>query len=57
MITINDLHIQFRNETGFGVDKDTVGYYKWIENLYLDKLNEEMKLNEKITNFMLQDGE
>ena len=57
MITINDLHIQFRNETGMGVDKDTVDYYKWLENLYLDKLNEEQELNDKLTEFMLQDGE
>jgi len=57
MITINDLYIQFRNETGMSVDKDTVGYYKWIENLYLDKLNEEKELNDKLTEFMLQDEE
>lgn len=56
-VTQRDLYMQFHNETGNYVENDMKKYYNWLENLYLDKLNEEKELNDKLTEFMLQDGE
>ena len=57
MITREDLKAQFENETKIKVDKDLLSYLFWLEKLYIDKLNEEKELNDKLTEFMLQDGE
>lgn len=57
IITRDKLREQFKNETGFDFAFSPFGYYSWIENLYIDKLNEEKELNDKLTEFMLQDGE
>ena len=57
MITREDLMNQFKGETGFDFNFSPVGYYIWVERLYIDKLKEEKELNDKLTEFMLQDGE
>lgn len=57
MITREDLKNQFENETNIKADKDLISYLLWLEKLYIDKLNEEKELNDKLTEFMLQDGE
>ena len=56
MITKEDLMSQYENEVGFE-NASQLNYFKWIEKLYIDKLNEEQELNDKLTEFMLQDGE
>lgn len=56
MITCSDLRKQYENEIGKEYASEK-GYYNWVEKLYIDKLNEEQELNDKLTEFMLQDGE
>ena len=55
MITKEDLMNQYKNEVG--ENNSYKGYFIWLEKLYLDKLNEEKELNDKLIEFMLQDGE
>lgn len=56
-ITQNDLYMQFHSETGHYAENYPKEYHVWLENIYLSKLNEERELNDKITEFMLQDEE
>ena len=57
MITKEDLRVQFKNETGMKYSFSPFGYFQWLEKMYINKLNEEQELNDKLTEFMLQDGE
>jgi hypothetical protein len=56
MITREDLMQQYENEVGIK-NSSKYNYFQFVEKLYLDKLNEEKELNDKLTEFMLQDGE
>lgn len=56
MITREDLMKQYENEVGIE-NASRLNYFKFVEKLYIDKLNEEKELNDKLTEFMLQDGE
>ena len=56
MITREDLMKQYENEVGIE-NCSQRNYFQWVEKLYIDKLNEEKELNDKLTEFMLQDGE
>lgn len=56
MITREDLMKQYKNEVGIE-NASQLNYFKFVEKLYIDKLNEEKELNDKLIEFMLQDGE
>lgn len=57
MITREDLMNQYANEVGGVNNASQQSYLLWVEKLYLEKLNEEKELNDKLTEFVLQNGE
>lgn len=57
MITREDLMNQYANEVGGVNNASQQSYLLWVEKLYLEKLNEEKELNDKLTEFALQNGE
>lgn len=46
MTTKQDLYLQFHNETGHLVENYKKEYYQWLEDRYLERINEEEKLRE-----------
>lgn len=57
-VTQRELFLQYHRETGYYANEiNLTPYYKWLEERYLERLNEEKELNDKLTEFMLQDGE
>ena len=56
MITEKDLHLEYRRDTGNEADPYTVsGYYKWIEEKYLERLNQQPEMTSEEKEKMLED--
>ena len=57
-VTQRELFLQYHRETGnYANETNLIPYYEWLEERYLERLNEEKELNDKLTEFMSQDGE
>jgi len=59
-VTQNDVHMQFHNETGLTFENFPIIYWNWLEETYIEKLNEEKELNASLEELFLSnvtDGE
>ena len=51
MITSKDLQMQYHKDTGHLPDNDNKAYLEWVEELYLQKVNEEQEFRDRLEEF------